>query len=165
MQTFLPYANFVRSANVLDKKRLFKQAVENIHIIGTLLGLPKRDGNPRVGYKNHPVINMWRGYEQSLIFYHKAILDECIKRKINTSIPFPDIDYQDGTITYFQILKDKLIPNTLFLNLNRAENPFWLGLPKFHMSHQSNLIRKDPVYYRSIFGHEISSDFPYWYPK
>jgi hypothetical protein len=163
MQTFLPYANFVKSAKVLDKKRLFKQAVEDIHIIGTLLGLPKRDGSPRVGYKNHPVIRMWRGYEQCLIFYHKAILDECIARGINTSIPFPDIDYGDGTITYFQFLNDRLQSKTL--DLNMTVNPFWLGDPRLHTSHKSNLIRKDPGYYRPIFGHEISSDFPYWYPK
>lgn len=163
MQTFLPYADFTKSAQVLDKKRLFKQAVENIHIIGTLLELPKRDGNPRVGYKNHPVINMWRGYEQCLILYHKAILDECIKRGINTTIPFPKINDQTGFITYYQYLKDKLIFDILCLP--EMTNPFWLGLPKFHMSHQSNLIRKDPVYYRPIFGHEISSDFPYWYPQ
>jgi len=165
MQTFLPYTNFVKSAQVLDKKRLFKQAVENIHIIGTLLGLPKRDGSPRVGYKNHPVIRMWRGYEQCLIFYHKAILDECIARGINTTIPIPKIDYQAGFITYYQYLKDELIFDILCLNPIGVINPLWLGLPIFHMSHQSNLIRKDPVYYRPIFGHEISSDFPYWYPK
>lgn len=162
MQTFLPYVNFVRTAQVLDKKRLFKQAVENIHIIGTLLGLPKRDGTPRVGYRNHPVIKMWEGFEQYLIYYHAAILNECLKRGIKTTIPFPERDYENDTLTYFQIINDRLHP--VEVNPNHTLRPFWLGNPKLHMSHQSNLIRKDPTYYRSIFGDEISSTFPYWYP-
>jgi hypothetical protein len=32
-----------------------------------------------------------------------------------------------------------------------VSTPFWLGDPEFHMSHQSNLVRKDSGHYGKIF--------------
>src|SRR4051812_49870546 len=57
MQTFLPYAGFTASAEVLDPKRLGKQRVETLQV---LRGLTL----PTYGWRHHPAVKMWRGYEE-----------------------------------------------------------------------------------------------------
>src|SRR3954451_3124967 len=59
MQTFLPYAGFTASAEVLDPKRLGKQRVETLQV---LRGLTL----PTYGWRHHPAVKMWRGYEEAL---------------------------------------------------------------------------------------------------
>lgn len=44
-----------------------------------------------------------------------------------------------------------------------AKLPWWLGEDRFHHSHQSNLIRKDPDYYGPLFP-GVPGDLPYWWP-
>ena len=56
MQTFLPYADFNKSAEVLDNRRLNKQILEGYQIL-KVLGNP----DPRAGWRNHPAVKMWRG--------------------------------------------------------------------------------------------------------
>lgn len=41
--------------------------------------------------------------------------------------------------------------------------PPWLGDEAFHLSHRSNLVRKDPGHYRPIFG-DIPDGLPYIWP-
>src|SRR6056297_3518270 len=62
MQTFLPYRDPKSSAKVLDNKRLGKQRVETVQILNTLLN-PKG----KAGWKNHPAVLMWAGYESYLV--------------------------------------------------------------------------------------------------
>ena len=59
MQTFLPYADFERSARALDAKRLGKQRVETIQVVRALT-------RPGYGWANHPAVLMWKGYEEAL---------------------------------------------------------------------------------------------------
>jgi len=67
MQTFLPYADFERTAAVLDGPRLGKQRVEVLQICNAL-------HKERGGWVNHPVTRMWRGYEPALVAYGLAIV-------------------------------------------------------------------------------------------
>jgi len=67
MQTFLPYPDFVRSAQALDRKRLGNQRNE---VLVLLSG----------SWYNHPASKMWRGYEYQLAEYGKAICTEWIQR-------------------------------------------------------------------------------------
>jgi len=53
MQTFLPYADFKRSAQVLDYRRLGKQRVETWQLIRAINGETR-------GWRNHPAAVMWR---------------------------------------------------------------------------------------------------------
>ena len=62
MQTFLPFPDFARSAAVLDPPRLGKQRVENVQI---LRGLTVAGH----GYRHHPAVKMWAGYEEALVRY------------------------------------------------------------------------------------------------
>ena len=57
MQTFLPYANFRKSLECLDPKRLGNQIYrECLNLV-------------RGGWKNHPASKMWQGYEYALCEY------------------------------------------------------------------------------------------------
>ncbi len=59
MQTFLPHPDFEQSARSLDQKRLGKQRVECIQVVRGLTW-------EKYGWKNHPAVKMWRGYEEAL---------------------------------------------------------------------------------------------------
>jgi len=59
MQTFLPYADFFKSAFVLDNRRLNKQITECKQIwIASVFG--------RGNWTNHPAVRMWQGGQQLL---------------------------------------------------------------------------------------------------
>lgn len=138
MQTFLPYPNFVQSAECLDWRRLGKQRVETFQIFNAL----KRNG----GWKNHPAVRMWSRFEGSLVLYGIEICKEWIRR-----------GYNDTMLEKFkQIVLE-------FENLNR-EAPPWLGDSRFHESHQSNLLRKNRDYY-SQFGWSVDDTLPYFWPN
>lgn len=136
MQTFLPYPSFEKSAKVLDRQRLGKQRVETYQLLLALFG-------KKSGWINHPAAKMWRGYENSLALYGIAVCDEWIGR-----------GYQDTC-------RDKI---SKFLDLKKkAGHPAWLGSRKFHLSHKSNLMRKDQKHYGKYFK-GIAGDLPYVWP-
>jgi len=89
MQTFIPIAttNFREIAKVLDNQRLNKQALEGWQILMTLTELDP-DGNDRIpkGWRNHPAVKMWRGYERALLDYIIAMCDEWRDRQYKTTI-------------------------------------------------------------------------------
>ena len=135
MQTFLPYDNFVLSAEALDNSRLGKQRVEVLQILKAII-----DGE---GWIYHPATHMWRGHTNALFQYGLAICDEWLKRgKVDTC-------------------RDK-IRNYFSTGLTNALPP-WFGMKNFHASHRSNLLRKDAVYY-SKFGWTEEPDLPYCWP-
>jgi hypothetical protein len=133
MQTFLPYADFKESASVLDYRRLGKQRVENMQVLNILLNRTETKG-----WRSHPVTLMWSGYETALQEYQNAILSEWIDRGYRNNISFEEIDS----------------PVVL---------PSWLGLSDFHISHQSNLLRKDYEYYSEFFD-DVPHNLPYHWP-
>jgi hypothetical protein len=117
VQTFLPYPDFVDTAEVLDYRRLGKQRVEARQILATLQGTSKRKG-----WIHHPAVRMWRGYEDALIVYSNVMIRVWIQRGYNNTM---------------EILPPAGLP----------ELPPWFGDETFHASHRSNLLRKDPEYY------------------
>jgi hypothetical protein len=72
MQTFLPLDSFLRSAKVLDFRRLGKQRVEARQILNTLL----YDS----AWRNHPAVKMWAGYELALMEYENVMIEEWVSR-------------------------------------------------------------------------------------
>lgn len=139
VQTFLPYADFARTARVLDDRRLGKQRVEALQILNAL-------GKTSGGWVNHPAVRMWRGYESALKLYALAICDEWISR-----------GYRDTVREQILLRCEGGAPP------DGSELPPWLGEPKFHRSHQSNLIRKDPAHYMLRFP-GVAPDLPYAWP-
>lgn len=138
MQTFLPYADFQRSAEVLDYKRLGKQRVETWQILRALNGETR-------GWRNHPAARMWDGYEDALAYYGLVMCIEWKRRGYNDSM----------TERFQNLLADK---NPISLEL-----PTWMGDSNFHISHQSNLVRKAPEFYRPLFP-EVPDNLEYIWP-
>ena len=72
MQTFLPYASFTDSLKALDNKRLGKQRVEAMQVLKAL-------HIPDYGWRHHPCVKMWNGYDKALCDYmNKSIKYLCI---------------------------------------------------------------------------------------
>jgi hypothetical protein len=137
MNTFLPFPSYSCSASVLDRKRLCKQRVEAWQILNALKGESS-------GWRNHPATRMWRGCEYQLCLYGMAICGEWRAR-----------GYKDS-------MWDRFFVTTAFYR-NRTELPVWFGDSDFHKAHQSNLIRKLPAHYRSLFP-GVPDDLPYVWP-
>jgi hypothetical protein len=54
-------------------------------------------------------------------------------------------------------------PEVADLAQDDLELPPWIGDAGFHRSHQSNLVRKDPEFYRPFFP-DVPDDLPYLWP-
>jgi hypothetical protein len=139
MNTFLPYKSFIKSAQCLDYKRLGKQRVEAWQIY---LALTKKN----YGWKNHPIVKMWKGYEFALLYYGMFMCLEWFKR-----------GYEDNLFIKFLQERNKLTKRKYI-------NPKWLGNKKFHSAMKSNLLRKDKKYY-SKFGWKEKDNLPYYWIK
>lgn len=137
MQTFLPVADFAESARLLDDARLGKQRVEAFQIIRTLDGVTK-------GWRHHPAVRMWRGFEPALIEYALAMCDEWDRRGYADTVRGKLADH----------VRAGAAPTAL---------PPWLGDPALHASHRSNLLRKDPEFY-GRYGWAEPPDLPYVWP-
>jgi len=140
MQTFLPYKSFKKSAQVLDRQRLGKQRVECVQILNVLLGLSTKQG-----WKNHPAVLMWDGYEKALLDYLECINFEWLAR-----------GYKSPKVS------ERIIEFQRMLIYQDYKLPPWLGDPLFHISHQSNLVRKNAVYAHIFPG--VPSDLDYVWP-
>ena len=137
MQTFLPYPQFKLSAKVLDRSRLGKQRVETLQILKAIL--------TQSGWANHPATKMWVGFENALIEYGVAICDEWISR-----------GYKDTCRGKILSFREHFNGETIY--------PCWLGEKDFHLSHRSNLLRKNSEYYGKHFTTD-PSDLPYIWPS
>ena len=130
MQTFLPYANFTKCAEVLDDKRLWKQIVECKQLLNTIKGKSK-------GWIHHPVTKMWGNYPEALTKYMIAMFEEWHKRRFQQCFEMV-IDYR---------ISDDLLPS-------------WLGDEELHLSHRLNLLYKDPKHYGQYFDEPVPTKKP-----
>jgi len=130
MQTFLPYADFNKSAEALDNRRLNKQILEGYQIL-KVLGNP----DPRAGWRNHPAVKMWRGHEFSLFGYVMQMVDVAKARGIKT-------DKNEENL--WNLHADQ------FLDWGTTP-PEWWGnekqMKRITTTHKANLYKKDPSYY------------------
>jgi len=162
MQTFLPYPDFVQTSKVLDNKRLGKQRVEALQILQVLAIGPyqmlinyRQDNTPvwescnleefneskknktptvrKTPWYNHPAVQMWRGYDRSLVEYGFNICNEWSARGFRDTC-YPKFRSIECNIEHLPVVI-----------------PYWIGDNNFHCSHQSNLIRKLPEYYTKYF--------------
>ncbi|KKP50488.1 MAG: hypothetical protein UR43_C0033G0005 [candidate division TM6 bacterium GW2011_GWF2_33_332] len=144
----MPYPDFVKSAQCLDNKRLGKQRVECLQILKALT-------IPDYGWKNHPIVKMWKGYESLLCIYGIKMSEEWIKR-----------GYRDTMLNRYNsplITNEEVIVLSKHIEPYPVLYPFWFGNKSFHLSHQSNLLRKDYAHYSKFFI-DVPNDLPYqWY--
>ncbi len=148
MQTFLPYPDFTRSAEVLDARRLGKQRVEALQVVRALT----YEG---YGWQHHPVTAMWRGHVEALGAYALAVVDrwralgfaDTCEATIRTDLAAVGIEH----------VRDQQALAAA------GELPPWLGDEAVHRSHRSALLRKDPDVYRAVFPDD-PDDLPYCWP-
>lgn len=152
MQTFLPYRSFERSARVLDNRRLGKQRIEAKQIYLAIT-------NPDYGWQHHPAVNMWRGHPFVLCLYGAAMCKEWMRRGFkDQQLQFFD---EQRVALFFRACDALIETDEAFFRKLMA--PAWLGDHAFHRSHQSNLLRKDPIYYRHQFP-KVPDNLPYIWP-
>ena len=146
MQTFMPHDTYAESAQALDPKRRRNQRNECKVIVKTLLGMypPREDGRPG-GWPHHPAVLQWRGYEHALCRYALDVCRACIGAG--------DVN---GDLSGFFLHTAAELPDT--------GRPPWMGRADYHLSHRSNLIRKDPDYYRPLWP-DVPPDLPYVWPS
>jgi hypothetical protein len=141
LQSFLPYADFSKSASCLDRQRLGKQRVEAWQIHHALT-IGSR-------WKCHPAVKMWQGYKSALVLYGIEICKEWIRR-----------GYEDNMLERFSINCQKY-----------AKYPYWLGKQSFHSAHRSILLAKNYEWYKQFEWKEkpaiknSQNKWPYEWPK
>ena len=138
MNTFLPFSDFSKSGQCLDNKRLGKQRVEVLQMLNKIHGLTKGKG-----WTNHPCTKMWFNNPNALVEYGLQICNVWKNKGFN------DTCYEK-------------IKSHFKLHLTK-EMPIWLGREDFHISHQSNLIRKDKSFYSAIFPN-VPDNLEYVWP-
>jgi pyrimidine dimer DNA glycosylase len=139
VQTFLPYANFERSASVLDNQRLGKQRIEAIQILRVNMGL-------RTGWASHPAAIMWKGFEVALWEYAHECCLEWSRRGYSNRKSYAALDS-----LYRRFDAPMLLPS-------------WFSDKRVHRAYQSNLVRKNPQHYRQFFP-SVPDDLPYVWPR
>ena len=145
MQTFLPYRDFTRSAQVLDSPRLGKQRVETLQVLRALeLG--------EYGWRNHPVVKMWRGRTPALVVYGLEVVRAWRER-----------GHADSTYELIAEFAPEVESATQQDLGAQGLLPTWLGDERIHLSHRSALVRKDPDFYGPVFG-DVPDDLPYHWP-
>lgn len=147
MQTFLPYEEYILSADSIDKKRCWKQVVEAKQILCILRyeGVPESWKETKSwvkqGWKHHPAVTMWKGYEVSLARYFNTFLEHCLN---------------------VHKIKTKMLPINL---ISKEVTPWWLGNDIFHRAMRARLIVKDKAFYINKFlNDEGYNEGMYWWP-
>src|SRR3954447_9214991 len=123
MQTFLPYSDFAASAAVLDQRRLGKQRVEALQVLRglTVAGY---------GWRRHPAVRMWAGYEEALVRYG---LEMC---RVWTAGGRADTCAATMSTDFAAHRPGARVRGQEELEA-AGELPNWLGEPGFHLSHRS----------------------------
>ncbi len=148
MQTFLPYADFERSARILDRKRLGKQRVETIQVVRALT-------RPGYGWANHPAVLMWRGFEEALGRYGFTCCQAWIEVGFSDTCALTiATDLRAAGVNTVRTQPELAAADAL---------PPWLDDEALHRSHQSALVRKDQQHYRPLFP-DVPDDLPYVWP-
>ena len=176
MQTFLPFADFSKSAACLDDKRLGKQRVECLQILKALqppercpmcqgaktvsirwtrgahqnaVQCPrcKAEGYLSRAWSNHPATRMWRGYEHTLIFYIEAVVKEWKRRGFEDNV-WRRVNEE------FRDIVNAAYSDCMY--------PPWLGSDKLHSSHRAALLYKSPSHYSQFGWTETPKQDYYW---
>jgi hypothetical protein len=148
VQTFLPYADFERSARALDIKRLGKQRVEALQVLRALT-------RPGYGWANHPAVLMWKGFEEALGRYGLTCCE------VWSELGFGDTCALSIAVD-LRVAGLSTVRSQLELAAADAL-PSWLGDSGLHRSHRSALVRKDCEHYGPLFP-DVPDDLPYVWP-
>jgi hypothetical protein len=150
MQTFLPVADFEDGARLLDSPRLGKQRVETLQILRAI-------ELPDYGWATHPAVRMWRGRTPALVAYGLAMVRVWRER-----------GFADSTAHQIAEFAPEVAGVPQAELAAAGSLPSWMGDEALHRSHRSNLLAKDPVFYRPRFADRFGpepDDLPYVWPE
>ncbi|HWJ09256.1 MAG TPA: MSMEG_6728 family protein [Nocardioides sp.] len=148
MQTFLPYPDFERSARALDLRRLGKQRVETLQVVRALT-------RPGYGWRHHPAVLMWQGFEEALGRYGLICCEVWTEGgRPDTCAASIVADLGAAGIAEVRTEPELVAAGAL---------PPWWGDEALHRSHRSALVRKEPDHYRALFP-DVPGDLPYVWP-
>lgn len=136
MQTFLPFADFGRTAAVLDSPRLGKQRVETLQILRAI-------ELPEYGWQNHPAVVMWRGWVPALARYGLDCVLEWTAR-----------GFADSTASQISEFAPEVVDRTQRDLDTAGQLPGWLRDERLLISHRSKLLAKNPEHYAGMF-HDV----------
>jgi len=136
MQVFLPYPDIKQSLQSLDYRRLGKQRVEANQIINILEKKVLTNA-----WRNHPAVLMFVGFTDLLKWYYNSAIDEWIGRGYNNTM-----SKQESCIW------------------EETKFPAWWGDDRFHSSHRSKLLFKDPKFY-CRYGWTEPNNLEYFWPS
>lgn len=108
--------------------------------------------NWKISWENHPAVLMWQDNELQLCEYTLFIIDTWINKGYKDNIQSLILNIR---FTEWKVYEE--------IKLDYPGFPEWFGDTEFHLSHQSNLVRKYPEYYRKYFP-EIPDNLPYIWP-
>jgi len=148
MQIFLPFANFRKSLECLDNKRLGKQRVEAFQVYMLLT----RDAASNSHWLRHPVLKMWRGYELALRHYIIECCSVWITRKTKDGSRFFSNAKMDENIETYKIRLSAQ-------EQKRMQLPPFIGLDRFHDSHKAMLFHKGKLRSESTNHYEQFHDY------
>ena len=158
MITVHPYADYMKTAEVLDPQTLGKQRIENFTLIQLIVGYKLITRNRRgvldrhkwkikpvdpkddafyVQMKNEPVFAMWQHNVRSLFEYQTAICTAFIER----------VSKDDDCL-----MKTEMVFDAAVKPARRAMRPNWIRDERLHMSHRVFLLKRNTVYYLPYFG-------------
>jgi hypothetical protein len=140
VQTFLTSTNSLKCAQNLDSKRLNKQILEGYQILNVLSGRTKG------GWRNHPAVLMWKGYEHGLWQYVGSMINIASLRGIKT-----ENNVKNLNALYAECSDDWGNEHPAFW---RDENK----VMRIITTHRANLFKKDPLYY---VKYQYAVDSPY----
>jgi hypothetical protein len=159
----MPYGNFEVVAEVLDNRRLNKQALEGWQIMMTNLKLdPQGNFREPRGWFNHPAAVMWRGHDQALLEYISEMVREWKRRGYKSTI----LDKANAT---FEVA----LKHDLTIWNSDAKLPLWLSdfttLDKVAVTHRVALLNKDYEWYSQYYWYEDEGARPdsyeYYWPN
>lgn len=173
MNTFLPYSDYEQSARVLDRAREGKQRVETKQIIIALEQGPsilyrkprfKKDPEARYVYGPVPIV-LPEGHEirKTPWFFHPATQawrDRIYQLSVYGTVMCAEWKrrgYQDSLLPWFEQVRERYADSNTSV-------PSWVSDAEVTRAYQSNLIRKNPAYYRPFFPN-IPDNLPYIWHK
>lgn len=150
MQTLLPLTDFDETAKILRTTDLENQILQCIIVLDTLHEVEGRS----TGWRNHPVMEMWRGHEAHLCHYSLTMCDEFKYRYRYEPEQAERIRWHLDNVTCvedFEMTKPEWMEDPLQMNL-------------LQRSHRSFLMSKDSRFYRK-YKWDVPTGLPLYWPK
>lgn len=150
IQTWLPYPSLSLSVAALSPDHLITQRWQNWQLISLLCCYHLSEYTlASCVWKHHPLVLQWRDHLPLLIQYQRNVC------RIDAG--------NSGILEKCEMLFEEAVSQEA-CEAEVSIVPAWLGSTAYHQSHQSNLIRKDAVHYRSQFP-DAMEGLSYVWPK